>query len=48
MAADVVGEPADQPGELAAVGRRPVGEERGEPLVAGKEELAEHPVPLGG
>src|SRR5437868_13858342 len=35
---EVVGEAADQAGELAAFLGRPVGEQRGEPLVAGEEE----------
>jgi hypothetical protein len=38
---DVVGEPGDEPGELAALGGRPVGQQRGEPLVAGEQEPLE-------
>ena len=30
MLVDVVGEPGDEPGELAALGGRPVGQERGD------------------
>jgi hypothetical protein len=38
MLADVAGEAAEQAGEFTACLGRPVGEQHGEPLVAGEEE----------
>jgi hypothetical protein len=36
---DVAGEAADQPGELAALGGRPAGQQPGEPAVPGEQEF---------
>jgi hypothetical protein len=47
-AVDVAGEVADQPGELAALGGRPAGQQPGEPAVAGEQEFPDHPTALGG
>jgi hypothetical protein len=43
---DVVGEPADQAGEVVPFPGRPVGEQRGEPLMTGEEEPADRLLPL--
>ena len=46
MTVDIVGEAADQAGEVVPFLGRPVGEQHGEPLMAGEEEPADGLLPL--
>jgi hypothetical protein len=46
VAVDIAGEPADQAGEVLPFPGRPVGEQRGEPLMTGEEEPLDRLLPL--